>query len=716
MDTARRRALVAASILGLGSTPVSAQATDAVAGAAPVADGGAAAPADDITVTARKRSERLVEVPEAITVFDATTIERSGIESVNDVALRMPNLSIVEAQQPGVAAITIRGVSQVRNAEAPVAVVIDGVQLFSSNQITQDLFDIERIEVLKGPQGSTYGRNAIGGAINIVTRKPTNAFEGWAQGSYGTGDNWMGSAALSGPVVDDKLLFRVAVSVRDMAGDITNATLQRPVNFEETRNARLRLLARPLERIEVDLQYARSDTSAGAAWYTLVPPGTSINAVLPVTADRLGESRRVLDDASVKVDVAFENALLTSISAYSKVFSDIDQDFDYTALDLLSATQTLSTRAWSQELRIASDGLSPFNWLVGAYFLATDQSLDSRIFLRPGASGVLAPFPIPAPILFSATGSTDDNKAYALFGQISYRFSNGIEASLGLRQDWDERNQLDRISGQRFSRTFASFQPKLQLSYHPDRDATLYTSVAKGFRSGGFNPNARITRVFDQEENWNYEVGAKANLFGKNLSVEAAAFVTDVNDRQVYIFDQLTAAQTIANPIPKARIRGLELDARFRPADGLEVGGSLGLLDTEITRYDTGVFAGLPAEGDFTGNRLPQTAHLSYGFNVQYAHRLDDRTTFTGRAELNSSGGDFFWEIDNLDRRERIDLVNLRLIGEHEGLRVTAFVDNLLQERFVLEYISQRFSGAPLGNYSIPAPGRRWGLQARYQF
>ncbi len=131
----------------------------------------AVAPVEEIVVTARKREERLIEVPDSVTTLSARAIESAGVANVKDVARFVPNLSIVEAQQPGVSFITIRGVGQVRNGEAPVAVVIDGVQLFSANQITQDLFDIERIEVLRGPQGAVYGRNAIGGAINIVTRR-----------------------------------------------------------------------------------------------------------------------------------------------------------------------------------------------------------------------------------------------------------------------------------------------------------------------------------------------------------------------------------------------------------------------------------------------------------------------------------------------------------------------------------------------------------------
>lgn len=710
MKSSRLHGCAAAALSLATLSPTSAIAQDASAPAEEAVSSGG------IVVTARRREERLIDVPDAITAFGSAQIEQAGIGNVNDIAIRVPNFSIVEAQQPGVAAINIRGVGQVRNGEPPVAVIVDGVQLSSAYQITQDLFDVERIEVIKGPQGASYGRNAIGGAINIVTRRPTNAFEGWAQLGYATGDAFSLSGAFSGPVVEDRLLFRVSGSVRDADGDISNVTLGRPVNFEETVNLRGQLLARIAEGVEVDLRYSRLDTESGAAWYTLVPPGTSANEVLPVSADRLGRAERVLDDVSAKVEVALGGMTLTSVTAFSKVFSDLDEDFDFTPLDLLSATQTLHQKSWSEELRLASDESGRLNWLVGGYYLSTDQDIDNRIFIRPGASGILVPFPVPAPTVFTTSQASSDNRSYALFGQLTYRFGAPFELSLGARQDWDERTQLDRVTLEQRERSFRAFQPKAQFSYRPNGNTNLYASAGRGFRSGGFNANARIARSFDAETNWNYEVGAKLRVLDGALQLNGAAFITDISDRQVYIFDLLTAAQVIANPIESARIRGLEIEATARPARGLSLSASLGLLDSEIRRYDSSVFAGLPVGGDFTGNKLPQTAHASYSLSAQYDVDLSADAGLGLRAEYNSSGGDYFWEIDNLDRRERIDLVSLRLSARWQRATLTGYVENLFGEDYVLEYISQAWSGAPLGNYSSPAWGRRWGLQLRYRF
>lgn len=699
-------AVAAQGWIGLSSVSVAAGNSTEVALAA----------VEEIVVTARKREERLIEVPDSVTALSASTIESAGIGNIKDVTHLVPNLSIVEAQQPGVSFITIRGVGQVRNGEAPVAVIIDGVQLFSPNQITQDLFDIERIEVLRGPQGAVYGRNAIGGAINIVTRQPSNEMEGRVQIGYGSGKSLTSEAVLSGPIVTDRLLFRLAGSYKDFDGDIDSALYGTPVNGEQTKNVRLGLLARLSDSATLDLRASRLDTESGAAWYTLVPPGVSINEPLPVTEDHIGHAERELSDFSAKFDIALPFATLTSISAYSKVRSAVDEDFDFLPADLLTARQTLDTHAWSQELRLTSSDGSSLKWLVGAYYLDQKHRLDSELYIHPGASFVLAPFPIPSPMLFSATRATNDNQAYALFGQISQRFAGNWEWSLGLRQDWDEREQLDRVTSGVVSKTFESLQPKLQLSYFPSRDATVYVSAGKGFRSGGFNPNDRIARIFGAEENWSYEIGAKASLLDGRLGISGAAFLTRTDDRQVYSFDLISAAQIIANPIPKAEIRGIEVETLWRPLGGLELSASLGLLDTQIKKYDTSVYASLPSAGDYTGNKLPMTAHLSYSLAAQYSFTVATDWQVVLRSDFSSAGGDYYWEVDNEDKRKTLNLLSLRASLSHGGFTLTGFVDNAGDEPYVLEYISQRFSGAPFGNYSMPAPGRRWGAKLAYRF
>ncbi len=675
---------------------------------------------EQIVVTARKREERVQDVPDSISVFTAAALEATRVDNVKDVALRVPNLSIVEAQQPGVALLTIRGVGQARNGEPPIAVVVDGVQLSNAYQITQDLFDIERIEVLKGPQGAVYGRNAIGGAINITTKQPTNDFEGFVQGSYGTGQDWRLSAAISGPIVPDKLLFRLAGSLRDFDGDIesVNAPRSKEANWAKDKNIRGSLLFTPSDVVSVDLRYSRLETEAGAAWYASVPPGGDINEPRPFIGDYPSWAERILNDASAKVDVDLGAAMLTSVTAYSKVSSFIDEELDLSPLDGIIAQQALKTRNFSQELRLASTGNTRFKWLAGLYYLKTRQKLDTEIFLGADFLPLFGLPPELAPLLFAQSRSTDRNKAYAAFGQVSYRFDSGIELTGALRYDVDDRHQTDRAAPglPEYDRTFKSLQPKVSATWFWNDTSMVYATVAKGFRSGGFNPLDIITRSYNKEENWNYEVGLKASAFDRKLTLTSAVFYTRIKDRQVYTLDVNNSAQTLTNPIPKSEVYGFEAEIIARPAPGFDLSASIGYTDSKIISYDTSVFAGLPAAGDYTGNKLPQMAKLSYALGAQYEHELGDDMSITPRVELNGSSGAYYWEVDNTDKRSGVSLVNARLTLRKGGLSLAGFVENLFDEDYIIEFVPVEWSGAGAGDLSAAAPGRRWGVQAKLRF
>ena len=673
----------------------------------------------DIVVTARKRAERLQDIPDSITALSADTIVRSNIQNVKDVAVRVPNVSIVEAQQPGVALINIRGVGQARNGESPIAVVVDGVQLSNASEITQDLFDIERIEVLKGPQGAVYGRNAIGGAINITTKQPTNDFEGFAQGSFGTGDDVRASAGISGAIIPDALLFRIAGSYRDFDGDIDSlvAPGRDKANWQKDRNIRASLLAKPIDKLSIDLRYAHLYTNGGAAYYSAVPAGVSSNMPLPYSGNIAGIASRTLDTFSGKIDLDLGGATITSVSALAKTKTFISEDLDYTALDLTRATQGLRANNFSQEVRVASSGSGPFKWLGGVYYLSTRQTLDTTVFvgadLLPlfGLPASLAPFP------FATSKAQDRNNAYAAFGQTSYKFDSGLELTAALRYDIDDREQTDLVAAGNpvYRKTFRSLQPKASVSYFFTPDSMIYATVAKGFRSGGFNPQARITRQYKKEENWNYEAGFKTSLADHRVTLNGAAFYTRITDRQVYILDILNSAQTLTNPIPKSEVYGVELELTARPMANLDLDASVGATRSKILSYDTSVFAGLPAAGDFTGNRLPQVAPLSYAFSGQYLIPLADRVSLTPRVEVNGSSGAYYWEIDNLDRRPARTLVNARLTFAYRNLSLTAFAENLFKERYTVEFIPKEWSGGA-SDFSAAAPGRRVGILARYKF
>lgn len=702
-------ALGAASLCRAGDSPSSSSPSSP-----------AATPLGEVLVTARRREERLFDVPDSITVLGPATLDNARITSARDLALRVPNVSLVEAQQPGVSQLNVRGVCQAHNGEPPVAMVIDGVQLTHPYQITQALFDIERIEFLKGPQGAVYGRNAIGGAINITTRQPTNRLQALVQAGVGSDSDYTAAAVLSGPIVPDKLLFRLATDFRDFDGDVAspNTPGRARANALKERDARATLIARPSQDTSFDMRFARAETDSGGAWYAPVPPGGSGDVPRAYLGDVPARARRTLTDASVKADVRFERMQLTAVSAYSDVAAGLDGDVDFLPLDGSTGDQAMRSETWSQELRLTSRGDERLNWLAGVYYLNKHQRLDTQIFLRTDFLPLFGLPPSLSPLLAAATRSSDNDEAYAAFGQMSYRWPSNIELTLALRYDEDHRHQLDRSApvAAVYEHTFDAVQPKVSLSWMPRPERMLYATIGKGFRSGGFNPQARITRIYKAESSYNSELGFKGSMLENRLSVTGAAFFTRIRDRQVYTLDVINSAQTISNPVPLARVHGLELDVTTRPLDGLDVGVAFGLTKSRIERYDATVFAGLPVAGDFTGNELPQTPELSYSAYTQYRVPLARGFVLTPRAEVQGCGGDFFWEIDNARRRASQTFVNLRLTAEHSAWTFAAYLENALNEHYVLEFLPQQWSGVAAGDIAAAGRGRHWGLEARYRY
>ncbi|MCC2603096.1 TonB-dependent receptor [Sphingopyxis yananensis] len=667
----------------------------------------------DIVVTARRQSESLRDIPDAIQAFGSEALEQAGVTSVNDLSSLVSGFHVVEAQQPGVSMINIRGIGQSRFGEPPIAVVIDGVQQVSANQLTQDLFDIEQIEFLKGPQGALYGRNALGGAINIVTRKPGDHFEGSLQASYAEGDDYKIGAFVSTPI-GEMAGLRLAASYRNRDGQIYNQTLDDYVDYDETYTVRGSLLLRPTDRVEIDFSGSYLDQKGGAAYYVPGPPNATRE---PVQGNLMGLGKRKLGDASVKFKLDAGDVTLQSVTAYSSVQSYIFEDLEWLPDDLLSATQDIRVKAMTQELRLSSNNSAArLRWVAGLYYLHIDQRIETNVFLRPDLTG------LADPLLGSRISTKDDNNAYAIFGQLVYSLTDRFEVTAALRYDIDDRRQTDytTLSGDPviYDATFRSLQPKVSLAYKFDSGDLLYATVAKGFRSGGFNNNSAITRKFNPEELWNYELGFKTVLADRKLFVNGAAFYTPITDRQVYGIDLRTGAdQFIVNPIPKSHIVGAELEVTAMPVHGLTLSFGGTVLRTKIDEYDPSILSVTSMNGDYRGNRLNQVPEWSVNAAIQYTADLGGGGKIIPRFDIRGSGGNYYWEIDNADKRDTVWLANARLTYSSDRFEIAVFANNLFDVEYDMEYVSPSASGhiAGMGIGARNMP-RQFGVSSRVNF
>lgn len=506
---------------------------------------------EEVVVTSRLREERLMDVPVSVSVFTEQTIRDAGIRNPADFISLTPNVSVAETQDVGTVAVVVRGVGQIRNGETPVAVSVDGVLQSTPLAFNQSLFDVKQIEVLKGPQGALYGRNAIAGAINITTKRPTDQFEGTADLDYGNGNARRVLVSASGPLAGDRVVFRAALLDSRAGGWITNTFLDKKVDGFKDQTGVFRLDARLSDSLRLDARASHTETTGGATYFVVASNANRngvvisnahevANDVIAPTSNNAGSNDRTMTDLSLKLDYDLAGGVLTSISAATKLSELVTYDgFDYSdntyCIDFGTSPlytpyscanprfttggsngtpvfysqpfnttfQKYNIETYSQEVRYTSRADSPWRYIVGAYFLKRDRDLTTATQEDKGFGiiPVLDFDPASPNQTRSYFAEVNRDKTYALFGQINHDLTQKLELGLALRYDSDKRHQTDprpdayRVDGfgllltgpRTREKTFSELQPKVTLTYKPDATVSVYSSFATGFRSGGFN-------------------------------------------------------------------------------------------------------------------------------------------------------------------------------------------------------------------------------------
>lgn len=657
---------------------------------------------EEIVVTATKRTQNLQDVPDAVTAFSSKDIEQARIESVADFARLTPNLAISEiSQSPGVQFISIRGVTQLSNGEAPVAVIVDGVQVASTAAITQQLYDVERIEVLKGPQGALYGRNAIGGAINIVTRQPTNEFEARLGVGAGADGELKALALVSGPLIEDKLLFRIAGNYEDYDGRIKNSFTGQNVDLMEDRGVRVLLKATPSDDWDLDLRLSWSRTNNAGYGAVVLPsdPATRADTFdIAPQSGRIGSGEREVKEASFKAAYTTRFGTFSSVTGYTETEDQSSYDLDMTPLPLVDlALQSSDVDAFNQELRFTSGADQRLRYIVGGFYQQFDLDRTTDV-------GVLF---LPPPFNRAFNRATNGSEAYAGFGQLSYDITKQFEITAALRYDRDRRTQEDLLSGSRRTpREFDSWQPKLTLSYAWQPDLRTYVTYSQGFRSGGFNaPLQAFPEGYKAEKTENLEVGLKSEFFDNRLRLNAAAFSTRFESQQAFNLDLFSGQQYINN-IRSSDVVGGELELTAAPSPAWQLGIGVGYADPNIDDFD-----GSPL---YRGNAPPYTPEWTYNATVQYSHELGSEWTLQTRLDYAGQAG-LYYEIINVDEQKAFGMTNLRIALESERYSFSVYASNLFDEKYYAD-IASNFQTGGLGNFGIRGHERRYGAFVSVKF
>lgn len=732
MTTRTIPALIAASVCVAVVAPVPAwsQAQDAL---------------EEVVVTARKRDESLHDVPVAVNAFSAAEIESAGIQRPQDFIQLTPNMTMVQTQNQGTSFITVRGISQARNSEPSIAVLIDGVAMANPSAFNQELFDVEHIEVLKGPQGALYGRNAIGGAIIIRTQEPGDELAGKLTVGYDSGPGFKGRASVGGPINESKTLkFVASGSYFKTDGYIENEYLHREADPFRDASGRVKLLWEPSDALKTDLRVYYSEVHTQALYFNITQDVNDTS--LPVRVNNAGVDERNLKGASLKLDFETGIGTFTSITAFDHIDELLTGDqFDflppaesvYTKFGIgpdQAQHQFLDVDAWSQEVRLASTIGEKLRTIVGAYYINTNRFISTGNVFDDESGTVPRVERTPLPYLapqYTYLADLQNNDAWAVFADLTYDFTSQWQGDVSLRYDQDHRVNTTRTPqdfipptlvgiaspGQVRTKTWDDLQPKVTLRFQPNETWNFYGGYSRGFRSGGFNQTGvgsagipGIDDLFDQETADTFEVGAKGQFLERRLSTSFSAYHTTAKGSYYFVFDPNTSTQNLGN-LDKVDYAGFELELSARPAEGLDAYVRFGYTDSEIKesrRAATDV-----------GNQAPLVSEYTINVGTQY------------RMPFGSSGlsgviradweriGPTYWYPDNFTKRDPVDLVNLRIGVEHASWSLTAWSRNLFNTHYNAEWSPGPLSFPNPGysnNFVFKAQPRVWGVDFNYRF
>lgn len=672
------------------------------ASAAAPAESADSAQLEEVIVTARKRDERLIDIPESITVISADDLLKKGIQTVEDVGRQTPNLQL-SMRQDLTTDVVIRGIGAYGDVLG-VGFVIDNVPNFTDQ--TMRLEDVESVEILKGPQGTLYGASSIGGLVRYVSKRPEFNWQGETFAEVGNYSHIDVSAAQNMPLIDGKLALRVsAYDVKD-DGFITNSALG--INADPLTDYGLRavLLYKPTDTLEALLTLRHSYVQNGGNIYIPVP------TVKDYSYDaRFFEpvfNKRSTYGSVLEINDQLSIGKLTSITSYTTSNTGLNDDISQTPPGIPGESYyTLSnnrpTEVGTQEIRLTSPSGGRFEWLAGAYGAIIKNVLLNRI----GATFVPTPG-IPTELYDFDTRRTDT----AVFGTASYHVGPvRLDAGVRLTETvYDARIyvELGGLPNQHNSITSRAALPKFSISYALSDAGQVYATVAKGEEPGAVNTVSTAPIPYRSETSLSYETGIKGQGLDRKLEYDVAAFYVRNKDHQYQTssFDPVFGLVTLTSNIGDSRTYGIEADATWHPTTALRFGISGGYLNAKWTRA---TYFGTPIDGNAIPNAPLATADLSTGYSAPVFSNLK----FDANFDVSYTDA-MWWDLPNTPASKEpphfLGNARIALGSDRRGWQGAFRVANLFGAKYWTEYYPAFF---PPGTQPCPgctdlgAPGAR---------
>jgi len=685
-------------------------ASAAFVSAAPFAATAQTAPADeasssgDIVVTARKRQETLLDVPVAVTAISGDTLARNNINSVREAAALSPGLTI-SSDGSGRAFVSIRGVgvTLVQTVQPGVGLFIDGIYRPNTAYLNNPLLDVERIEVLRGPQGTLYGKNTLGGAINVITRQPGNDFEARGQASYaGPDDSWLVSGSISAPILEDKLAIRIGGAHRQQDGFIRNITAGGNSNSLNTDSVSGTLRFTPGNDVVVAINGYYDWIKGHNVPYAWVsgPTDYSRDNNFNTTGITTYKYRGV--NGRIEAPIEAIDTKVTLLAAYdTRTTNSPDSDGDFGPANVVRSTGTDKLTTKTVELRFDTQESDTISTLLGLFY--------SRETYDAANSNLIVPFGLRLPSTDHRVGDT-----YAAFGTIFWKPSTAWEVALGLRYDHESRSAL----GDQHIKS-NEVEPRLSITRHWSSDLMTYASVARGYRGGGFNAPTAPSRTYRGDSAWTYEVGSKYASRAFRLSGDVF-----FSDYRHYIGLNSVAPSSTGSLVTvdlnagHVHSYGAELEARIRPTDQWTIGAGLTYMHARL--IDSSEYTATTGRL-LSSDRLTFQPDWMYNISSDYVVPLgDNKLTFN--ASLNGKGSRLAATLNQTTPTilKGYSVVNGSItFATAGGMELSVFGNDLFNKHYFDAYIEKttlQLAGLPASDLGIIGDLRRYGVRASFKF
>ncbi|SDE51150.1 TonB-dependent receptor [Rhodospira trueperi] len=668
-----------------------------------------------IEVTAQFRSEDPLDVPISMDVVDRFEIEDRGQKDLSDTLNAVPNVVLQESNgQVGFSTITMRGIGNqggdMAGGDQAIGMYVDGVYIGAQVGMNPPLYDVERIEVLRGPQGTLYGRNAMGGAVNIITAEPEPELYLSGEAMYGSFDLYNLAAVANGAIGtfgDTTVSARLSANQAGRGATVDNSIGDDLGDYSTTSGRAQVRAAGSLYDVVLRADYTDQDATAYA--YDDFDDAGDRDAAIAEPFEYELQNYGL----SLNGEVYIGDLTLQSISAWRSTHTFADGN-DWNASDSVYQSADWDQNQLSQEFRLTSPDDVRLRWVAGVFIFHNEEEERNVFSHRPGSSPLWGMFANGESEISNSETTTNSQ---AVFGDATYGVTDWLDVTVGLRVTHDTKethythvSQMGMAPTQTLDYEFEAldFSPKFTVMVKPNDATRVYATISRGYKSGGYNrlfaPSPKLE--FESEHVWNYELGAKLRLFDDRMELNGALFYTDWYDQQVTAWRGMY--NEIAN-VPHSESYGAEVDVAARVTDTVTLGGAFGW--TEATFLDFPNPSATIASGD--GFRQPNAPRFTYALSAQYLGPLDDivpigsdvdllmRADYTYRSST-------YYDITNQLEEPGYGLLNLRAGVLGDGWRVEGFIKNATDEEYRVQ--ATEYNGMDL---AVAGDPRTFGLRVK---